>query len=184
MGCVDFIDKMRNCYSISKRTKKRWMKNPSICYTSPFWIRTLCTRPVGEISIWNLWSSLFRTSLFCHKENTKVYSVPRAQPTSSETQRSQLEVKHSLDWTAKRKENNCCVCQMKRQTTKAMHNCKKCDCVACCDTPNPDCYCVEWKTWSAQTFFLHLSSVVGVMKLHLLWMKFWAYCPHSNTNHN
>jgi hypothetical protein len=62
-----------------------------------------------------------------HEEDTKIRGVPRGPPSSSETQMSRLEVRHSLHWPAKGKERHCCVCQMKKLSEKTVYYCKECD---------------------------------------------------------
>jgi hypothetical protein len=131
MGYVDFSDRMLNSYSISKNTWK-WTKKLlfhllDLTILNSYILYKSCGRNMTHLK--------FREQLvrdlivLSHEKNTEIRGVPRSQPSSSETQMSQLEVKYSL--AGQRKRAMLSVCQMEKQSEKTVYYCEKCDCGLC-----------------------------------------------------
>jgi hypothetical protein len=106
MGYAALSNRMMNSYSIStkswKWTKKLFLYLLDLTILNSYILYKSCGRNMTHLKFRE--QPVRDLVVLSHEENTEIRDVPKGQPSSSKTQMSRLEVKHSLHWPAKGKE--------------------------------------------------------------------------------
>jgi len=133
MGFVDKSDRMVNSYGIARRTWK-WAKElffhlTDMTILNTFLIQKSCG---GKMTYKNFHEILVRELIIHSQEGNATASGPsRGRPSSTVSQLSRLQVKHSQHWPSKGKQRPCRVCMLQKLTQSMLYFCRKCDVGLC-----------------------------------------------------
>jgi len=133
MGYVDKSDRMVNSYGIARRTwkwtKKLFFHLIDMAILNAFLLHKTCG---GKMTHKRFKEVLIRNLIMeSHKDNVTASGISRGRPSTSVSQISHLEVKHSQHWPSKGKQHHCCVCAMKNKRGSTPYFCAQCDVGLC-----------------------------------------------------